>query len=130
MVSPNEIYRFLCCDFKVYELYEWAKNNVELVSVGLKELSKAYGFIGNKDQVSMFRLDKEYAKNLSEEDVSQPLLFVDLGEGGCLMIDGTHRAYYKWYNGEVEADAYLIKDDDIILKHSNMHKDMMEHLRA
>jgi hypothetical protein len=114
----------------VYELYEWAKKNVELVSVGLTELSKAYGFIGNKDQVSMFRLDKEYAKKLSKEDVEQPLLFVDLGEGGCLMIDGTHRAYHMWYNGEVDANAYLIKDDDIILKYSNMHKDMMEHLRA
>jgi hypothetical protein len=130
MVHKDEVYCFLCGKFKVYELYQWAKENLEVVSVGLENLSKTYGFIGNKNHTSLFRLDKEYAKTLSKEDVEQPLLFVDLGDGGCLMIDGTHRAYHQWFNGAKEVDAYLIKNDDIILKHSSMPKKMLEHLRA
>ena len=130
MVHKDEIYCFICGKFKVYELYQWAKKNLELVSVGLDNLSKTYGFVGNDNHKSLFRLDKEYAKKLSQEDVEQPLLFVDLGEGGCLLIDGTHRAYHMWLNGAEEAQAYLIKDDNIILEHSSMPKKMLEHLRA
>jgi hypothetical protein len=132
MVHKDEIYCFICGKFKVYELYQWAKENVELISVSLDNLSKIYGFIKNKDSntESLFRLDKEYAKKLSKEDVEQPLLFVDLGEGGYLLIDGTHRAYHMWHNGKVEANAYVISNDDIILEHSSVPKKMLEHLRA
>jgi hypothetical protein len=132
MVSKDEVYCFICGKFKVYELYQWAKENLEVVSVGLDNLSKTYGFIGNKDSntESLFRLDKEYAKKLSEKDVAQPLLFVNLGvEAGCLMIDGTHRAFHKWNKGAKEADAYLIENDAIILKHSSMSKRMLKALR-
>jgi hypothetical protein len=132
MVHEDEVYCFICGKFKVYELYQWAKKNLEVVSVGLDNVSKNYGFIGNKDKntQSMFRLDKEYAKKLSEKDVAQPLLFVNLGkEAGCLMIDGTHRAYHMWNNGAKEAPAYLIENDAIILKHSSMSKRMLKALR-
>jgi len=130
MVSKDEVYCFLTGKFKVYELYQWAKKNLEVVSVGLDNLSKTYGFIGNKDHHSLFRLDKDYAKKLSKEDVEQPLLFVHLGvDAGCLMIDGTHRAYHMWDKGAKEADAYLIKDDAIILKHSSLTKKMLKALR-
>lgn len=129
MVSKDEIYVFLCGKFKVYELYQWAKENLEVVSVGLDTISKTYGFIEKKGYHSGYHLDKNYAKKLSEADLAQPLLFVDLGEGGCLMIDGTHRAYHKWHNGAKEASAYLIKNDDIILKHSSIPKKLMENLR-
>lgn len=130
MVSKDEIYCFLCGDFKVYKLYQWAKENLEVVSVSLDNLSKTYGFIENKDYHSGYRLDKDYAKKLSEKDVAQPLLFVNLGdEAGCLMIDGTHRAFHQWYNGAKEADAYLISNDAIILKHSSLTKRMLKVLR-
>jgi len=133
MISKDEVYVFLCGKFQVFPIYEWAKKNLEIVSVSLENVAQNYGFIGNKNSqsTSLFRLDKDYAKNLSKEDVEQPLLFVKLGEeAGCLMIDGTHRAYHQWYNGEKEADAYLIDNDDIILKHSSMNKKMLKALRA
>jgi len=133
MVHKDEIYCFICGKFKVYELYQWAKENLEVVSVGLDNISKIYGFIGNKNSntKSLFRLDKDYAKKLSKEDVEQPLLFVNLGvEAGCLMIDGTHRAFHQWNKGVKEANAYLIKNDAIILKHSSMSKRMLKALRT
>jgi hypothetical protein len=130
MVSKGEVYSFIGCRFSVYELYQWAKENLEVVSVGLSNIAKNYGFIEKEGFVSGFRLDKDYAKKLSQKDVEQPLLFVNFGvDAGCLMIDGTHRSFHRWDKGEEEADAYVIDNDDIILKHSSLTKKMLKAMR-
>ena len=78
MVSKDEIYVFLCGKFKVYELYQWAKKNVETISVSLSQIADNYGFVKRKGFESIYRLDRDYAKGLAKEDVEQPLLFVNL----------------------------------------------------
>ena len=126
MVAEHETYNFMLYQFYVYELYKWAKENLETVSVNLDDIAKPYGFVEREGYHSIFRLDREYALKLTEEDVKQPLLVVDLGKGGHLMIDGTHRSFNMWSNGTKQADAYLIRDKDIIIKHSNLTKKMYQ----
>jgi hypothetical protein len=129
MVKENEFYNFMLYRFDVYKFYEWAKKNLETISVGLDNIAKGYGFETKEGYISMFRLDKDHARELSNEDVAQPLLFVSLGDKcGSLMIDGTHRSFNLWDKGEKEAPAYLIDDMDILFKFSNITKKMFIHM--
>jgi hypothetical protein len=126
MIKENECYNFMLYQFDVYKFYEWAKENLKTISVGLDNIAKGYSFNPKEGYISMFRLDKEYARELSDEDIAQPLLFVSLGENcGSLMIDGTHRSFNLWEKGEKEAPAYLIEDMDILFKFSNITKKML-----
>ncbi len=129
MVTEHETYNFMIYQFYVYELYKWAKENLETVAVNLAEIAKPYGFVEREGYHSIFSLDREYALKLSEKDVKQPLLIVDLGKGGHLMIDGTHRSFNMWSNGTEQAPAYLIQDKDIIIKYSNITKKMFKHIQ-
>jgi hypothetical protein len=130
MVTKDEVYNFLCCQFKVYDIFHWAKKNAQTVKINLQEMSKVYGFDLPEGHISMFRLDKEYAMTLSEQDVAQPLLVIDLGEGGNVMIDGTHRAYKMWKNGQEEADAYYVSDESVIVKFSSITKKLLKKIKG
>lgn len=130
MVGKEETYRFLHIEFYVYPLYQWALKNLELVEVSLDDIARSYGFDLPPDRISMFSCDKEYAMSLSEEKLETPAIVIDLGASGQLMIDGTHRSYKKWKRGDKTIQAYYITDEKILLKHSNLTKQMLKKLKA
>ena len=125
MVAKGEFYKLMLYEFDVYKFYQWAKENLETISVGLDNIAKGYGFKPREGYISMYRLDKDHARQLTAEDVAQPLLFVSLGkECGHLMIDGTHRAFNKWEKGQKETEAYVVDNVDVLCKFSNITKKM------
>jgi hypothetical protein len=132
MVHKDEVYKFLCCNFYVYDLYKWAEKHLTEDDVKLSDLANNYGFdrVENSNSIGLFHLDKEYAMTLCQDDLEQPLLFVNLGEEcGCLLIDGTHRAFNLWKSGKTHAKAYMVTDDSMILKNSSLTRKMLNGLR-
>ena len=116
MIHEKETYQFLFYKFYVKKLYDYALANLELVDVDLQQIADGYNFDLPKDKISMFRLDKEYAMQLSEDDLSQPIIILYFGAGyGSLMVDGTHRSYNLWKKGNKTIKAYYITDEKAII---------------
>ena len=122
MVHKDEIYHLFHIRFEVYSLFKWAEQQGKTDTVDLRDIAGPYGFDLPEGKKSLFRLDKEYAMSLPDEDLAQPLLFVDLGNAGNPLIDGTHRAYKLWKQGKTIVPIYYIQNEDIIVKYSNVSK--------
>lgn len=128
MIAEKETYHFLHLSFMVHKFYLWAKKHLQETEFDLNSIAKTYGFDIPENHISIFRLDKEYALKLPEQDLQQPIIVVDLGEAGAIMIDGTHRSYNRWKKGEKNIKGFLIKDEKAIIAYSNINKKMYKHL--
>jgi len=118
MIAEKETYHFLHLSFMVHKFYLWAKKNLQEMEFDLNSIAKTYGF----------NAPKEYALSLSEQDLQQPIIVVDLGQAGSIMIDGTHRSYNLWKKGEKSIKGFHIKDEKAIIAFSNINKKMYAHL--
>ena len=130
MVHKEETYTFWTVLFQIYPIYKWAEKNLKTDTMSLDDIAKVYGFDLPPDKISLFRCDKKYAMTLSDEDLEQPLLVIDLGKSGTILIDGTHRAYKMWKQGKKTAKIYYVRNDDVIVKHSTLDRLLLEKLKV
>ncbi len=60
-------------------------------------------------------IDREHAKNLGAERLSQPGLLLEYADGEYLIIDGNHRAARLYMDGVDSMQFYLIRRGDLNL---------------
>ncbi len=123
MVTQDEIYNFMSLQFKVFPLWQYARENLQPRRLSLNRIAKGYSFktVGKTGWISMYSIDAKYAMKLKPCDYLQPLLIIQLGkDSGGLMIDGLHRAYKLWKQGQKTIRAYYVTDHGIIENYSNV----------
>lgn len=56
-------------------------------------------------------IDKDRAYSLTAEQLDEPLIFVDFGDGRPLLVDGIHRMYRLYHSGAEFFRYYLVPAD-------------------
>lgn len=104
---------------KAWELIDANPKNYELDTLNLADIEQWFGGVPRykEDGTKYFNvgvsINKEYAESLSDEILDEPGIFIKDGDFAFL-IDGWHRAYRRWIDGEKTIKVYVIdKKDDV-----------------
>lgn len=103
IVKENDKFHFMHLSFHVGKADKIIhKCSHKKIKVNLKQLSSYFNII---------KINKEYAMNLTKEEVNIPGIFLEDKENEFnMLIDGWHRAYNLYSNNQKYMYAYLIND--------------------
>lgn len=103
VVLPGDTFVIVGKEFHVGKADKLLKSSKHILSkIDLKNL---------KNWFNLVKINKEYALNLSKKDAHIPGIWVsDIEDEFEFLIDGWHRAYNLFHNGEKYMKAYIIND--------------------
>lgn len=126
----GEYFHFLTKKYDVEKAYnmiqknpsKYLDENEQPYKISLDELSTYFsdGSFVEKNGKQMFKMGitikPKYAMEISDEDLKTYGIFIIDGNSFNFLIDGWHRAYKLWKNGEKYINCYVIQDPDDIKK--------------
>ena len=96
-MSDDQVFRFMAWAWNIGTAeHVVERDGNELIRVTVEPLARMAG---------MIRTDAEHAKTV---DLERPVLIIDMGEGGHMLIDGWHRLRRATDEGVETLPAYLL----------------------
>ena len=119
--GEDEVFSFLTKRYdvkKAWELIHENPENYELDTIKLSAIEKWFGIPRVKEDGTKYftagvSINRDYANSIPEDKLDEPGIFIEDGDFS-FPIDGWHRAYRKWINGDIDMKIYTIdKEEDI-----------------